>query len=191
MKGKSTWSFHVVAHLKYPVWSWSLRKKIKQMSGSCRRVHWWTAFPPKCCMPGVLGRAPTNSFDPSAALRDTMGWFSKYSMSFTGGDRWTWGDYGLCDSCGAFLFAALLSRGSPCTEIPPHLPTQCQDTASLIDPLKSKKMKWARTFCFSLDALFPPSFFVSITLFLIFPVLFEEKVKNTFRDFYKCILQPV
>lgn len=33
MKEKSTWSFQVVIHLKYPVWSWSLREKIKQMSG--------------------------------------------------------------------------------------------------------------------------------------------------------------
>ena len=51
------------------------------------------------------------------------------------------GDYGLHDSCGAFLLAALLSHGSPCTEIPPHLPTQYQDTASLIDPLKNKKIE--------------------------------------------------
>lgn len=33
MKEKSTWSFHVVIHLKYPVWCWSPREKIKQMSG--------------------------------------------------------------------------------------------------------------------------------------------------------------
>lgn len=33
MKEKSTWSFQVVTHLKYPGWSWSPREKIKQMSG--------------------------------------------------------------------------------------------------------------------------------------------------------------
>lgn len=59
MKEKSTWSFQVVIHLKYPVWSWSLREKIKQMSDLFRQDT----------------RALTNSFDPSVALGDTMGWF--------------------------------------------------------------------------------------------------------------------
>lgn len=37
MKEKSTWRFHVVIHLKYSVWCWSPREKIKQMSGLFRQ----------------------------------------------------------------------------------------------------------------------------------------------------------
>lgn len=75
MKEKSAWSFHVVIHLKYPVWHWSPREKIKQMSGLFQQDALLNHLPSKVCMPGIPGRALTHSFDPSVALGDTMIWF--------------------------------------------------------------------------------------------------------------------
>lgn len=98
MKEKSTWSFQVVIHLKYPVCIWRPREKMKQMSGLFQH----DALLNHCCMPSILGRTVTNSFDPSVALGGTRGWFLQLLASQVVANELR-DDYGLPYSYGAFL----------------------------------------------------------------------------------------
>lgn len=146
MKGKSTRSFQVVMHLKYPVWSWSPREKIKQMSGLFQQdsLHnhpasevLWASHPGKgadwpiwavCCP----------------------------SSSFTGGDQWTWGDdglstplWGLSSTCPSFTCVTL-------DWIPTH--HTGEKNQLLKRPLFKEKSESVRNFLFSLESLFQQTF---------------------------------
>lgn len=143
-------------------------------------MHCLTTFPPKCFMPSILGRALTNSFDPSVALGDTTGWFLQLLASQVVTNELGESMAFHCP-CGTFLSPALLSRGSPWTEMPPTHEKN-QDTASLIGPFeKKKKIKLGQDFLFSSGNLLSPN---SLMYFLLLDSLFFlsllRKKLNTF-----------
>lgn len=131
MKEKSTWSFQVVIHLQYSVWSWSPWEKTKQMSGLFLQDASLNYSPSKGSYAQNPGRAMANSFDPSVVLGDTMVWFLLLLAS-----QVVINELGemmvFLYSCGVLLSPAFFHRGD--LDLEPSLEggREDQGTASLI-----------------------------------------------------------
>ena len=143
-------------------------------------------------MPSILGRILTNSFDPSVALGDTLGWFLQLLAS-----QVVTNELGeiiaFHNSCGTFLSPALLSHGSLRTSAP--LTWKKIRVHSLLffqEAHKKKKDQNNPRLCLYFSPLSPkslPNILFLVLGFVLFFYLFLRKKLKVLTMFITSIFQ--
>lgn len=127
-------------------------------------------------MPSILGRILTNSFDPSAALGDALGWFLQLlALQVVTSEL---GEIiAFHNSCGTFLSPALISYGSLWTAAP--LPGKKNRTWLIIflrGPLK-KEIKISQDFVSTFLLCLHTLYLTFYSLFFFFYLFLRKKLK--------------